>query len=37
VLIWLFITHLRIAFGVLALVAATAIGIANLRNLLARR
>jgi hypothetical protein len=33
VLIWLFITHLRVAFGVLALVAAAAIGIANLRTL----
>jgi hypothetical protein len=36
VLIWLFLTHVRIALGVLALVAAVAIGIANLRTL-ARR
>lgn len=35
-LIWLFLTHLRVAFGILALVAAAAIGIANLRTL-ARR
>ncbi len=35
-LVWLFFTHLRLAFGVLAVVAAVAIGVANLRNL-ARR
>ena len=35
-LIWLFLTHLRVAVGVLALVAAVAIGVANLRTL-ARR
>ncbi len=33
VLVWLFITHARIAFGVLALAAAAAIGVANLRTL----
>ena len=36
VLIWLLITHLRVALGVTALVAAVAIGVANLRTL-ARR
>ena len=35
-LIWLLITHLRVALGVMALVAAAAIGVANLRTL-ARR
>ncbi len=35
-LIWLFFTHLRVACGVLAIAAALAIGIANLRTL-ARR
>ncbi|MBB5870103.1 hypothetical protein F4553_003482 [Allocatelliglobosispora scoriae] len=35
-LIWLFVTHLRVAFGVLALIGAAAIGIANLRTLTRR-
>ncbi|MEU7900199.1 hypothetical protein AB0B45_46125 [Nonomuraea sp. NPDC049152] len=36
-LIWLVVTQLRIALGVLALAAAVASGIANLRDLLTRR
>ncbi|WP_212841886.1 hypothetical protein [Catellatospora sp. IY07-71] len=36
-LIWLLATNLRIALGVLALTAAVAIGVANLRTLLERR
>jgi hypothetical protein len=32
-LTWLFLTHLRLAFGLLALIAAITIGIANLRTL----
>ncbi len=36
VLVWLLVTNLRIALGVLALIAAVAIGVANLRTL-ARR
>jgi hypothetical protein len=37
VLIWLLFTHFRIAVGILALIAAVAIGVANLRSVLARR
>lgn len=37
VLTWLLLTNLRIALGVLALIAAVAIGTANLRTLLAKR
>jgi hypothetical protein len=37
VLLWLLFTHFRIAIGVLALIAAVVIGVANLRNVLARR
>jgi hypothetical protein len=36
VVLWLLLTHLCIAFGVLALIAAVAVGVANLRTL-ARR
>lgn len=36
-LIWLFFTNLRMAFGVLALIAAVTVGVANLRNVLAQR
>ncbi|GAA1387238.1 hypothetical protein GCM10009661_73520 [Catellatospora chokoriensis] len=36
-LTWLLLTNLRIAFGVLAVAAAVAIGVANLRNLFGRR
>jgi hypothetical protein len=36
-LTWLVFTHLRVAFGVLALLAAIGIGVANLRNALAQR
>jgi hypothetical protein len=35
-LTWLFLTHLRVAFGLLALIAAVTIGIANLRTLTRR-
>ena len=35
--IWLLATHTRTAFGVIAIVFALAIGIANLRNLFSRR
>ena len=37
VLQWELLTNLRIAFGVLAVAAAVAIGVANLRNLFGRR
>ncbi|HEY1484540.1 MAG TPA: hypothetical protein VGF84_00475 [Micromonosporaceae bacterium] len=37
VLVWLLITNLRVAVGVLALVGAVAIGVANLRAFLAQR
>jgi hypothetical protein len=37
IVIWLLATHPRTAFGVLALAAAAAIGVANLRTLLVRR
>jgi hypothetical protein len=37
VLTWLFFTHLRAAFGIIALTAAVAIGVANLRNTWAQR
>ncbi|MEV0461210.1 hypothetical protein, partial [Catellatospora methionotrophica] len=36
-LTWLLVTNLRFAFGVLAVAAAVAIGVANLRNLFGRR
>ncbi len=36
-LVWLLFVHLELALGVLALTAAAAIGIANLRNVLANR
>lgn len=36
-LTWLLFTHLRQAAGILALVAAAALGLANLRTLLDRR
>ena len=36
-LVWLLFTHLRVALGVLAIAAAVAIGIANVRMLLVRR
>jgi hypothetical protein len=35
--VWLLVTHTRAAFGVLALVAALAIGLANLRTVFGRR
>ncbi len=37
VLLWLLITNIGTALGVLALIAAVTIGVANLRNVLARR
>ena len=37
VLTWMLFTHLRLALGILALIAAATLAIANLRNLLNRR
>jgi hypothetical protein len=37
VLTWLLLTNLRIAFGLLSIIAAVAISAANLRTLLVKR
>jgi hypothetical protein len=37
VLVWLLFTHLRVAFGVLAIAAAVALAVANVRNVVTRR